>query len=56
MPGMTAVKILALYFNEGEARKPLRQFAEELKALTDAEKTELATLAAPLVGAELISK
>lgn len=54
MVKMTAVKILASYFNsDPETKKPLREFAEELKALSDTEKRELASLAAPLVGAEL---
>lgn len=54
MAKMSATKILALYFNSNpETKKPLREFAEELKSLSDPEKHELATLAAPLVGAEL---
>lgn len=54
MPKMSATKILALFFNSNpENKKPLREFAEELKELNDKEKHELASLAAPLVGAEL---
>jgi hypothetical protein len=41
MAEKTAVKILSEYFNEGEAKKPLREFAAEIKALSDDEKREL---------------
>lgn len=35
-------KALNGYFNQGEGKRPVREFAEELKAMTDAEKLELA--------------
>jgi hypothetical protein len=54
MPKKSATQILAAFFNsDPETKKPLREFAEELKSLTPEDKHELATLAAPLVGAEL---
>lgn len=34
--------ILAGYFNQGDGKRPLKDFNEELKALTPAEKLELA--------------
>lgn len=42
MAQTTVLKALTAYFNTGENKKPLRDFAAELKALTDTEKRELA--------------
>lgn len=42
MAELTALKLLANYFNEGDGKRPLKAFAEEIKALSDDEKTELA--------------
>lgn len=42
MPELTALKILANYFNEGDGKRPLKAFAEEMKALSDDEKRDLA--------------
>lgn len=53
---VTAVKALNNYFNTGENKKPLREFAEEIKRLNDAEKTELATLVCNVTGDTLVSK
>lgn len=36
------VAILSGFFNQGEGKRPLTDFREELKALTDGEKRELA--------------
>jgi uncharacterized radical SAM superfamily protein len=36
------VAILAGYFNQGDGKRPLPHFRDELKELTDAEKNELA--------------
>jgi hypothetical protein len=41
MAGRKAPSILAGYFNVGEGKRPLPQFAAEVKALSDAEKAEL---------------
>jgi hypothetical protein len=49
---ITALKALAKVINEGEAKKPLREFAEELKALSHEEKEELGKLAADVLGEE----
>ncbi len=46
----TPLKALANYFNTGENKKPLREFAAEVKQLTEAEKKELGTLAAAAMG------
>ena len=51
----TAVKLLAEYFNSGPGKKPLREFAEEVKALSDAEKRELALGVAEIQGDTLKS-
>jgi hypothetical protein len=42
MAQTTTLKALTGYFNTGENKKPLKDFAAELKALTDDEKRELA--------------
>lgn len=39
---VTMLKAIAGYFNQGEGKRPLREFQDELKALTDADKRELA--------------
>jgi len=36
------IAVLAGYFNQGEGKRPLTDFRNELKALSDAEKLELA--------------
>ena len=36
------VSILAGFFNQGDGKRPLPQFRDELKELTDDEKMELA--------------
>lgn len=38
----SVVSILAGYFNQGEGKRALSEFNQELKALTDDEKLELA--------------
>lgn len=38
----TVLKALAGYFNTGEGKKSLKEFSEEMKALTPEEKRELA--------------
>jgi hypothetical protein len=49
---MTGLKALASFFNAKGAPnyKPLREFAEELKSLSHAEKEELGALAAAAMG------
>lgn len=50
---VTPLKALSNFFNTGEKKKPLREFAQELKELSEDEKTELATLAAAAMGQTL---
>lgn len=50
MAEITAVKALNNYFNQGEGKVPLSQFAAEVRALSPDEKRELATLAAQAMG------
>lgn len=50
MAEITVLKALTGYFNSGEGKKPLREFSEELKALTPEEKLDLGTLAAAAMG------
>lgn len=57
---MKRLAVLNKYFNtngdpDGYQRKKASEFQEELKAMTDAEKDELAILAAEDMGIELTS-
>lgn len=54
MDKMTVTKALSGYFNVGEGKRTPTQFLAELKALTDEEKRELATLACEASGWELV--
>ena len=47
---ITPLKALAEYFNKGDNKKPLREFAAEVKELSEDEKLELGTLAAAAMG------
>jgi hypothetical protein len=47
---MTRIKALAEYFNSGERKVGLKDFQGEIKALSDAEKTELAQGACDVMG------
>jgi|tagenome__1003787_1003787.scaffolds.fasta_scaffold16462294_1 hypothetical protein len=49
----TIIGTLAAFFNEGEGKRPLTEFQKEIKALSDPEKLELATLAAAEMGITL---
>lgn len=53
METTTSLKALANYFNTGANKKPLREFAAEVKALSDEEKAEMGMLAAAAMGQEL---
>jgi hypothetical protein len=46
----SVVAILAAYFNEGEGKRPLSEFNQELKALSPEEKMELATGVCAITG------
>lgn len=50
----TVLKAIAGYFNDGEGKRPLREFQMELKALSDAEKLELARGVTAITGDELV--
>lgn len=50
MAEVSPLKALTAYFNVGENKKPLREFAVEIKQLSDEEKLELGTLAAIAMG------
>lgn len=45
-----AVKILSDYFNTGDGKRPLPEFAKEIRALSEDEKNELAAGAAKILG------
>jgi hypothetical protein len=48
------LSVLSTYFNsDPDTRKPLKEFAAEIKELSPEEKMELATLAAADLGVEL---
>lgn len=55
MATVTALKAIAGYFNskDAENHKPLREFAAEIKALSDAEKAELAAGVCAITGETL---
>lgn len=50
MAQTTVLKAIAGYFNTGENKKPLREFTEEVKALSVEEKRELAEMIVALTG------
>jgi hypothetical protein len=50
MAEITTLKALTGYFNSGDNKKPLREFSEELKALTPEEKAEMGAQAAAAMG------
>lgn len=50
MAKVTVTKALTLYFNVDEGKRPARVWLEELKALSDAEKHELAEGVVALTG------
>lgn len=41
MAELTALKILTNYFNVGDGKRPLKDWSEEIKALSDPEKKDL---------------
>lgn len=51
----TRIKALNDYFNQGEGKRPLREFQAEIKKLSDAEKQELAEGACAVMGWTLAS-
>lgn len=56
--GMTVTAVLNKFFNTADSpagyeKRPIGVFRDELKALTDGEKRELATLAAAEMGVTL---
>ena len=54
MAELTALKILTNYFNQGDGKRALREFAAELKELTDDEKRDLALGVCQITGDTLI--
>lgn len=47
---ITPLKALTEFFQDGDGKRPMRDWAAEVKALSPAEKTELATEAAVALG------
>jgi hypothetical protein len=47
---ITPLKALTEFFQDGDGKRPMRDWAAEVKALSPAEKTELATGAAAALG------
>jgi hypothetical protein len=54
MAAITPLKALAGYFNEGDGKRPLRDFTAEIKALSTEEKQELAEGVVAITGDTLI--
>lgn len=58
MAQTTPLKAITSYFNKdenGKSIKPLREFAAEMKELTDADKVELVTGICAITGDELVA-
>ena len=55
METITALKALTEYFNSGDGKRPMKAWADEVKALSPAEKQELAEGAATALGKTLVS-
>ncbi len=53
MPEITPLAALSQYFNTGENKKSLKDFAAEVKQLSDDEKKELGSQAAAALGKTL---
>ena len=47
---VSPLKVLTDYFNVGEGKRPMKEWAAEVKALSTEEKAELAQLAAVAMG------
>lgn len=54
MDTITTLKALTDYFNQGDGKRPMKAWSEEIKALSPAEKLELATGAAEQLGKQLV--
>lgn len=54
MDTITTLKALTDYFNQGDGKRPMKAWAEEVKALTPEEKAELAAGAAEALGKTLV--
>jgi len=50
MAAKSPLKLLTDYFNVGDGKRPLADWAKEVRALSDAEKLELATGVAAITG------
>jgi hypothetical protein len=50
---ITPLKALANYFNEGDGKRTIREFNEELKRLTPADKLELVIGVLAITGDEI---
>lgn len=53
MPGKTALKLLTDYFNVGDGKRPLKDWAAEIKALSPEEKHDLAKGITAITGEQL---
>lgn len=56
MAAKGTTSILAGYFNQGDGKRPLPDFRDELKALSDTEKVELAQGVCAITGDTLSGK
>ena len=52
---VTVLKALTSYFNEGDGKRSMTQWRDEIKALSDIEKRELAQGVCDITGDELMS-
>lgn len=54
METISTLKALTDYFNQGDGKRPMKAWSDEIKALSPAEKQELAAGAAEALGKQLI--
>ena len=54
METITPLKALTEFFNTGDGKRPMKAWADEVKALSDTEKAELASEAAKALGKQLV--
>lgn len=55
MASKTVLKVLTDYFNTGEGKRPTREWAQEIKALSTEEKRALAEGVCAITGDTLVS-
>lgn len=55
MAAKTGLKILTDYFNVGEGKRPTREWADEIRALSAAERTDLVSGVTAITGDTVVT-